>query len=859
MHQQAISRPSFQQSIQLYIQTAHKQATNCANQCDLLQLPRQILNTVQFRQLINKLQQQQKETNEPQTFQLAKKLNEICKAVQPILCLPNIQTLYQTIPEIDKCSGLNNLNVHFNLQNQSLEFTGKYSKYCDSTTYPRIELIFSKTSIIQIVSSRICNNISPTQVTSSSSLIKLLRKYLSSTANICEGIVELYKPNAVATRLRMIVDDKEQTIYSSDCQLVFKDAPNKKYHRCKSCCSLFDNIQRSKRRQKQREVEHKTTWNGHTHANMDKKQLIEKIKFLQKERHRENKQLQRAQAQSQEYRDMLHLDDFDPNNEWHQTFKLYWKYFDIYDRMGKDDPYRAEFDFDQARNRMMTFTKRAEQNIWRRASQLFFKQMHVHTGLYKTIYFIKYFILPSDRTMKRYESISSYGPGMSLQALRIYEKCQKEFWEMHKIPKNEQMPFIIQSHDAMTCTAGVKYGSISKQVYGLESETRKQMQIKTVFELFKNISRIKPIKYATQVLWIDLNSSFVHVGPWIGTNKEMDGDFLFDFNMEINEEFALNCEFGPCFHGWANDSGGNNESFYKSMLGRQKLSDVRIMMVQNPCVDNQYLGLFWDTTHLGKNAKKGLEKSKNDGDKDKILTIRGYKAVWDVMILCHSINEQDILNMRPVTFRGITRDVVYLKNSWARQKWTLVRPLIADSFISTLRLKIENKEPGFAGAEVTLEFLEHLSAFVSLCISPKDADCLWIDSKQNKSFGKMKKELIWWKNWRDDKNNKCLPDGTMSHIIQFYETFPVFAEYYFEINKMNGITRYLCVYRIGTNKNETLFSEVKRLGGTIGSFYGFIINKLRDNTQLRGLKIKKLTPKELHYKLQKLLNRETNV
>ncbi len=91
--------------------------------------------------------------------------------------------------------------------------------------------------------------------------------------------------------------------------------------------------------------------------------------------------------------------------------------------------------------------------------------------------------------------------------------------------------------------------------------------------------------------------------------------------------------------------------------------------------------------------------------------------------------------MQPVTFRGITRDVVYLKSSWARQKWTLVRPLIEDSFLGALKLRIDEKKPGFAGADATYEFLKHLSTFVSLCISPKDSGCLWIDSRKNTVFG----------------------------------------------------------------------------------------------------------------------------
>ncbi len=313
------------------------------------------------------------------------------------------------------------------------------------------------------------------------------------------------------------------------------------------------------------------------------------------------------------------------------------------------------------------------------------------------------------------------------------------------------------------------------------------------------------------------------------------------------------------FSWWANDAGKGNESFYKILIGDRKLTDVNVMMIENPSVDNQYLGLFWDNTHVGKSTKGRFEQSRNNGDKDKILTINGMNVVWDIMFLCHAINEQDIVNMRPVTFRGITKDVVYLKNNWAKQKWPLVRALIADSFLSALKLRIKNKTVGFAGAEATLEFLEHLAAFVRLCISPKDGNSLWIDSKTEKVFKEMKQELAWWISWRDDKENTCLHPTTMSHIIQFYATFPVFAKYYFEINKMNGITRYLCVYRIGTNKSETTFSEVKLYGGTIGALYEFVINKIRINTQLRGLHLKQLTPKELHYKIQKLLNRETNI
>ncbi len=593
---------------------------------------------------------------------------------------------------------------------------------------------------------------------------------------------------------------------------------------------------------------------GIKHKNMNRDELIKKINMLQTHRLKQAKKIKKLEKENARYRKSLRMDELKADNEWHNTFQLYIDHFEEFEEMAEKNPLRAEFDFDQARNRLMTHAEKPNQCRYRRASQLFFIQVFQRPQYFKHIKWLDYLIMPCITTMRKWVNVTNHGPGMSLPLLRVYEEFQEEYWDFHDIPPEQRVPFLVIAHDASNQTAGIRYSATSKKLYGITSSVQQDLQIKSVFELYRGVNKISAMKYGTQTLLIDLNSGFEHVFCWWVTEKEMDGNYLFDVHMSINEYFVLNCKFGAVFHGWINDGGTNNQNFYKNLFKRKKLYDIKVMMIANPLALGQKLGLFWDNTHVGKNVKKGLWSSRLENSNR--LSINGKCAVWNVIEICWDINQNDILNLRPVTFRGLTKNCVELTNSWCHQKWPYVLVLLTDHFRSELRAFIESKDPRFVGAESTLLLLEHLATFVELCISPARSDNLYIENMDNVCFTQMKEELNWWYGWKNNVNDTCLAPITMATVIQFYETFPVFAKYYFDMNERRGVIGYLCVYRLTQNKVESLFGQLKSLGGGLGSIFGTIMNKLKHALQLKKLGRRHLTNKMKHYAIQKSLKRD---
>ncbi len=982
----------------------------------------EIFDTTKLVKLLNKF----KENNNAATLdEISKLSNELLT----VLSLQNIETYSKTLVSIKTANDLQHLTVHFHANSKELVFANT-----DRNVLPTITLNYTAKKHVVIKSSRTLNPSNTGKAGTPSTLYLKLKKYLGTNSKLCKGFQSFYHPKIELNSVKLIVDYREKTIYSSNCSFLAKSG-NQNKSICNECnlrykllshqikplsishrsnynsaqnsnsyqkpqtrsvtrakskktnnpkefnqfhsklfvqndnkidnkiengyaeynkidtgyvediplesiendlataelqtnagifgCdwnlvkdfaftaqndsdnlshendidvvdidalhnildnnddfienqgdilnqkkrSLIDSYDDNKinisketppiKKIKLNKPKHKGLYHGISHQQMSKKQLIDKIEYIQKERKKQQRETIKLKKKILKYEKLLHVNDLDLNNEWHKTFYLYVNKFDEFEAMAKDNQFRAEFDYDQARNRLYTWREKPTACIWRRASQLFFLQLFMRKSYYKHIKFMGYLVLPCNSTMSRLQSLCNHGPGMNVGYVHSYEDFQEEYWEKHNFSKDNRRPFLILVQDAVALTGGVRWSPTSMKIYGLStSDAEKKMTAKSVFYLYKNLDSIQTMKKATQTYFIDLNSSFEYVCAWIGSDGEMDCNYLFEFDMEIMEQFEQHCKWKGIIHGILNDAGPNNQGLYRILIGGGTLVQQKVMMIPNPFVHGQQLALFWDNVHAARNVKSAIYDCRLNQKGKKILTMNGEVVAWNVMIDCWKINEADIKNMNIVTFYGLTKDCIFLPNNWSRQKWTLLTPIISEHFRDTLRDKIKTKHPLFKGAGGFLEVIDHLAIFVRLCISPKTSNNLFIDSMENKCFSEMKEELDWWYKWKNSSTDHCLAAITMATIMQFYETFPVFARYFFDRNKKYGVTAFLCVYRLTQNKVENLFSQLKQLGGGYAYLYEAVMNKLRNAKQLKVLRNNTLTPKQKHYHIQKLCNRK---
>ena len=329
----------------------------------------------------------------------------------------------------------------------------------------------------------------------------------------------------------------------------------------------------------------------------------------------------------------------------------------------------------------------------------------------------------------------------------------------------------------------------------------------------------------------------------------MDGPYLYNWCVEIINMMYLVTPFK--LHGYVSDLGTYNQQLIKLLLKIDKLSDKYVMTFRNP-IDNALMVYFADPTHAFKNGRTALLHSKLN--KSDALCKNNTKVTWDLIETCWKINETDIQNGRPATFRNLTRNAVYPPNNWALQKVPYALQIVEHDMIAKIQTRINDKCPEFVGSEQSLEYLKHIQKFAQIAVSPKlGREYLCVDNLKHKIFADMKAEVKWWLDWKDSapNSNKCISDITLFGIVSFYQTFPVFAKLFFDTNNMFKQHSFMCPMRISQNGLERFFSEIKSIGGSYGPMYGTMVNKIRKKRHGKLLVGKKssIGTKKGHYQI----------
>ena len=250
-----------------------------------------------------------------------------------------------------------------------------------------------------------------------------------------------------------------------------------------------------------------------------------------------------------------------------------------------------------------------------------------------------------------------------------------------------------------------------------------------------------------------------------------------------------------------------------------------------------------DSMHGLKNGRTAMLNSNRDADGGAVRK-DGNIIDWMMPKACWKMNEQLIRSGRPMYFQNITRNVGHPPNNWALQKVNYVLPLLQSKLFSKIRAQLEREPPNveFVGCEGAVEYLHHLAVFAACAVSFKmGSQNAKVWNKEHTIFGVIEAELKWWEDWmlaskNEPARNRCIADVTYFAIVAWYKTWPVLVDLQFAENEMLvGIERYTCPMRVTQNGLESLFGEMKCLGGCHGGLYGFQVKKAASRKQNKCL------------------------
>eukprot|EP01083_Nonionella_stella_P065294 170956_1 len=145
-------------------------------------------------------------------------------------------------------------------------------------------------------------------------------------------------------------------------------------------------------------------------------------------------------------------------------------------------------------------------NKWGRGSHMFFSQVALHTGLYKQLKIMGFLEMPHQNTIRIREDVFNLRDTISSKYFKSMQRLYEEYCDHWDIPLDQRIPFFIQAHDEVYIIKGMFYCPANHKVYGMTSDLKEKMQIKSVFEIFRGIAKITPSKIIQQTLFIDLRS-----------------------------------------------------------------------------------------------------------------------------------------------------------------------------------------------------------------------------------------------------------------------------------------------------------------------------------------------------------------
>eukprot|EP01083_Nonionella_stella_P065292 170952_1 len=455
--------------------------------------------------------------------------------------------------------------------------------------------------------------------------------------------------------------------------------------------------------------------------------------------------------------------------------------------------------------------------------------------------------MPHQNTIRIRDDVFNLRDTISSKYFKSMQQLYDEYCDHFDIPLDQRIPFFIQAHDEVYVIKGMFYCPANHKVYGMTSDLKEKMQIKSVFEIFRGIAKITPSKIIQQTCFIDLRSGFRFIGPWIGTASGMSGTYLYDLCMKI-----LNCwtlvlrHRGWKLYGYVSDMGTGNQQLVKLLTGNKRLMDSRCLVFKCP-VDDHPMFYFCDPPHALKNARTALLNSRTNSEAP--LMHNGSLMTWELPIQCWQWNKDLIDRGYPVYFQNVFRNCVHPPNNWALQRMNYVMPFLKPKFHSRVQVQLDKKHPAFVGCEASLEYFKHLAIFAECAACPGLAKIsqprnLYISNMEHKIFGIIERELEWWDDWieaarKDSQNNKCVAEITYFAITSWYVTFPELCRYFFEANANDEVIAYINPFTIGQDPLESVFGRIKRINGHKGGLYGAMMNKIRSQIQSKLLMNKK--------------------
>ena len=820
-----------------------------------------------------------------------------------IEALPNVEVFLSAFDELRSSSSLRNLNVVFNPETTVLWFENvqktkvksrnrrKISTRIASKNYdliPRIKVSLDVSNILQIWSNRnLIQSVNRHQIQSDRSLARYLHEYIGVDASHCEGVQDFID----------VIDDKidhrdfvkDINLYSVKCQSYFdlKDRKQKgqvRQRRCAECqllqrrclkfyCDTTTAVQRAAPNSnyavetpQQIGEESKCAFDISSHAThnqMTHSQLVQKCESLKESLVEKKRQLQRAQNEIRQYRRLLHLDDirnFEKPNNNDSDWILLWNWIlenwnDIAAMYAKN-PLRLEFDFDQWTNRIRKFLGKPTANKWSRGSILFWGQVAMKTGLFKHLKKMDFQVMPDKKTIALREIHLKTEDGVDPKHFESIQLMYNEYCDRKEIAVTERHPFFIQTHDEVTVENGMHYNSQTHKIYGITSALREQMQIISVFEIFRGIATIQSSHQMMQTLFIDLNSGFEYLGFRIGTASGMKGHYLHDFCIEILNGWYINTPWR--LNGYVSDLGAGNLQLIMDFTGNVKFMDDMCLEFESPVAEHSMFYLV-DSTHALKNGRTAMKNSDRLHEEGP-LRKEGNIIDWTLPLQCWNLNEKMIRSGHPVYFQNIFRNVVHPPNNWALQKVNYVLPLLQSKFHSRVLAQIQKEppNPAFVGCECALEYLKHLKTFAECAVSFKlGFQNAYVNNLEHPIFEVIEKEKLWWNRWRaaaqsNPRDNRCVADATYFAIVSWYSTYPKLVREQFAFNAEHDIERYTCPFRVTQNGLESVFGQMKYLGGCRGGEYDFMIKKVSSKKQSMLLcdKISAEGTKKGHYQMK---------
>ncbi len=280
--------------------------------------------------------------------------------------------------------------------------------------------------------------------------------YLSYDSNLCEGVPEYYHDVKSIKENSVSFDHQHENIYDTNCQLYFTKDRKCKGRKCLKCSLLTRRIKSKlsttnnrktvndsdKQNNNKNDTVKETSKKQYSYMNTD--ELIETIHNLNAKNKQLTKERDKAVAANEKLRKLLHLDEREDDNEFHDLIDLLLDNFSEYNQMFKINPMRAEVDYDQFRNRLMRHRGSENNNIWRRGSILFFGQMNIRGGLYEDVRDLDFMEMPCKKTINLRQFMSRIPDGMKHQHIQCCETFYHQFCDKKKIAQKNRNAFIFQ-------------------------------------------------------------------------------------------------------------------------------------------------------------------------------------------------------------------------------------------------------------------------------------------------------------------------------------------------------------------------------------------------------------------------------